>query len=77
MSKMIGVIKVFNTNTGQGTIESDFGIQYFFTYSECFTESDKWNIEQGDEVEFDLRYVDDMPIATKVKFYWEHTGGYN
>jgi len=74
---MIGIINTFNHDTGHGTIKTENGTQYFFTYAECFSPPDEL-YATGDQVDFDLRYVGDMPIATNVDAAnSEYIGGYN
>ena len=61
---MIGKIKQFNRDTGHGIIEGEDTNGYFFSYVECSFPASK--IKAGAEVQFDLRYVDSMPIASNI-----------
>jgi cold shock CspA family protein len=72
---MVGVINTFNHDTGHGTIQTEDGTQYFFSYSECFTPPDEL-YATGLPVEFDLRYVGDMPIAYNLDEA-NYNGGFN
>ena len=74
---MLGIINTFNLDTGHGTVQTEDGTQYFFTYAECFTPPDELYV-MGMPVEFELRYVSDMPIACNIDLYTpDYEGSYN
>lgn len=72
---MRGKINYFNHDSGQGTIITEEGTQYFFSYMDCFTPPNEL-YATDDVVEFELRYVGDMPIACHIDTC-EYSGGYN
>ena len=74
---MKGIVNTFNHDTGHGTVQTEDGTQYFFTYTECYSPPDEM-YASGDEVDFELRYVNDMPIAYGLAVCtYDYEGGYN